>query len=101
MSFYKRDELGKIRPRYKKAVIDCSKDPILTEQSHAKEVDINNIVKRAGAAEMIAKTAALAAPNMQFDDLPGNDFQEAMNIVTKAQATFDAMPSAVRTSCLG
>lgn len=75
--------------------VDCSGDKILTEQSHKAEVDINNIIRRHGV-DLIAKTAALAAPTMRFDDATGNDFQEAMLIVARAQESFDAMPSAVR-----
>lgn len=81
--------------RYTKAVCDCSKDEPITEQSHKKEVDINNIIKRHGM-DMIQKTAMLQQQDYMFDDIPGNDFQEAMNIVNRAQAAFDSLPSLIR-----
>lgn len=95
MSFTKKDVDGKIY-RYKNATIDCSKDKTIVEQSHKKEVDINNIVKRAGSAEMIAKTALLQTPEYRFDDLPGNDFMEAHLILAKAEQSFGQLDSATR-----
>jgi phage internal scaffolding protein len=75
--------------------VDCSEDKIIVEQNHKEEVNINNIVKRHGI-DLIAKTAALQEKEYMFDDIPGNDFQEAMAIIGKAQKSFDAMPSEVR-----
>jgi phage internal scaffolding protein len=65
-----------------------------TEQSHKTEVDINNIVKRAGAGELVAKVNALQ--NWTYDDVTNNDFQEAMNAIIKARDTFSAVPSQIR-----
>lgn len=81
--------------RHKMAVLDCSDDEILTEQSHVKEVDINAIVKRHGV-DLIAQTSHLQSDNFSMDDIPTNDFQEAMLLVTKAQQNFDALPSKLR-----
>lgn len=93
MGFYKVDENGKqIR---NKVVVDCSKDEILVEQAHKKEVDINAIVKRHGV-DLIAKTQKLQSADYVMDDISGNDFQEAMMKVTKAQQTFEQLPSTVR-----
>jgi phage internal scaffolding protein len=65
-----------------------------TEQSHKSEVDINNIVKRAGAGELVAKVNALQ--NWTYDDVTNNDFQEAMNAIIKARDTFSSVPSEIR-----
>jgi phage internal scaffolding protein len=65
-----------------------------TEQSHKSEVDINNIVKRAGAGELIAKVNALQ--EWTYDDVTNNDFQEAMNAIIKARDTFSSVPSQIR-----
>jgi len=93
MSFAKYNESGElIRNR---VVVDCSKDELLTEQNHKDEVNINNIIRRHGI-DLITKTAMLKAPDMHFDDVTGNDFQEAMFKVTKARQTFESMPSAIR-----
>ena len=94
---YKKD--GSII-RYKHGGLDCQAaieagEPVLTEQSHKDEVDINKIIKRHGM-DLIRKTAMLQSQDFQFDDVSGNDFQEAMQIITKAQQTFDNMPSALR-----
>lgn len=84
--------------RHSKAVCDCSNDKIIVEQHHKNDVNINTIVKRhAQGSDLIEKTAALRGdPQYQMDDIPTNDFQEAMNIVVKAQSTFDQLPSDIR-----
>lgn len=91
--FARYDDKGK-RIR-KRVVVDCSNDEILVEQSHKDEVDINKIIQRHGV-DMIQKTALLRSQEYQFDDVTGNDFQEAMLKVTKAQQTFDGLPSEIR-----
>lgn len=75
--------------------IDCSDDPVITEQHHKTEVDINNIIRKYGPS-LIAQTSMLAGRDFQFDDVTNNDFQEAMFKVTKAQQTFDQMPADIR-----
>jgi phage internal scaffolding protein len=65
-----------------------------TEQSHKAEVDINNIVKRAGNMELIAKINALQ--NFEYDDVTGNDFQESMNAILRAKEAFSSVPSGIR-----
>lgn len=93
MGFAIYDKNGKIKRNA--VILDCSDDPLITEQSHKAEVDINNIIRRHGV-DMIAKTAAMQAPNMRFDDVTGNDFQEAMNIILKAEDSFMQLPSKIR-----
>ena len=92
--FTKYDKNGKSL-RYKDAVLDCSGDESITEQSHKAESDINNIIKRHGI-DMIAATNHLLSSTFVFDDLPNNDFQEAMNIVIRAQGEFNKLPSGIR-----
>jgi phage internal scaffolding protein len=65
-----------------------------TEQSHQAEVDINNIVKRAGNMELIAKVSQLQ--EFVYDDVTNNDFQENMNAMIRARDTFSAVPSDIR-----
>lgn len=81
----------KAKKRYAKAVCDCSGDELITEQSHKADVDINNIIKRHGM-DLINKTALLKSQEYRFDDVTGNDFQEAMYIIKKAEASFQEMP---------
>lgn len=92
---YKIDAKGKKTLIRHRVVCDCSGDKPLTEQSHKDEVNINNIVRKHGI-DMIQKTAMLRTPEMQWDDVTGNDFQEAMLKVTKAQQTFEQLPSKIR-----
>lgn len=92
--FGRRDENGEVYRN--RVVVDCSGDEPVTEQAHKDEVDINNIVRRHGGMTNVARTNALLAPEFRFDDVPGNDFQEAMAIVTRAQGQFDGLPSQVR-----
>jgi len=90
----------KPRPEgYIAPVIDCQQaiiegEEIRVEQSHKDEVNINNIVKRAGGMELIAKVNALT--QFEYDDVTGNDFQESMNAIIKARDTFDQVPSEIR-----
>ena len=93
MSFYPRDEEG--NPIRRQVGCDCTGDKIRTEQAHKEQQDINNIVHRHGI-DLITKVALLKSAEYQFDDMFGNDFQEAMEITTKAQQTFDNLPSAIR-----
>lgn len=97
---YKTDKSGKKTLIRHRVVVDCQKaveegEKILTEQSHKDEVNINQIIRRHGI-DLIQKVAMMRAPEMQWDDIPGNDFQEAMFKVKKAQDSFDAMPSDLR-----
>lgn len=89
--FYRVNEKGK---QIRRAVtVDCSNDKVLTEQSHKKEVDINEIVKRHGV-DKIAQTQQLV--QMQYDDIPGNDFMETMLMLKKAETSFMSLPSKLR-----
>lgn len=81
------------KERYAGAVIDCSDDPGKTEQSHKAEVDINAIIKKHGI-DMIAKTSKVI--QLKYDDNPDNDFQETMNMLIKANQSFESLPSQIR-----
>lgn len=74
--------------------IDWSKEKSRTRQSHAKESDINNILKK------YQKTGILNHVNLheaKYDDVTGIDFQTAMNLVIDAQSMFMDLPSSVRS----
>lgn len=90
---YVYDENGNvIRNR---VTVDCSGDEPLTEQSHKAEVDINEIIRRHDST-VLASTAALMANELRFDDVTGNDFQEAMFKVAKGNEAFMELPSELR-----
>jgi phage internal scaffolding protein len=87
--------------RNNSVVTDCQAavaagEPHLVEQSHKKEVDINNIIKKHGG-EMIANTALLASASFRFDDVTTNDFSEAMEILARAKESFDKLPPEIRS----
>lgn len=90
---YAYDENGKIIRN--RVTVDCSGDEPLTEQSHKKEVDINHIIKKHDST-VLASTAALMANELRFDDVTGNDFQEAMFKVAKGNEAFMELPSELR-----
>ena len=89
MSFYKYDIDGNIT-RKRVLCVTPEDEEVRVEQSHKAEVDINNIVKRAGNMELIAKVSALQ--QFTYDDVTNNDFQETMNAIIKARDTFDMVP---------
>jgi phage internal scaffolding protein len=97
MSFVARDKDGnKIK---RNVVIDCQKaikngEKVRVEQAHKKEVDINNIVKKHGV-DMLAKTQLMQ--EMRFDDVTGNDFQEAAIIIARAEQSFNSFPAFIRS----
>lgn len=98
MSFFIKDLDGNIK-RYRVG-IDCQKaiedgERYLVEQNHKAECDINQIIKRHGI-DLIQKTNLLKSQEFQFDDVTGNDFQEAMFKLSKAQESFDSLPSLIR-----
>lgn len=71
--------------------IDCG--PGLTKQSLKDETNINLIMakyRRTGTLSFIEARQA------EYMDVPEIDFQTAMDIVTRAQAMFDEMPSHLR-----
>lgn len=96
--FAKYDENGDIIRN--QVVLDCQQaiedgEEVLVEQNHIQETNINEIIRRHGI-DLIRKTAMLQSQTFQFDDVTGNDFQEAMEKVNKAQESFEQMPSELR-----
>lgn len=63
------------------------------EQCHKQECDINTIVNKYQKTGVIQHQSKHEA---RYDDMTGEDFHTAMNIVTAAQAMFDELPSHVR-----
>lgn len=100
MSFAKYDSKGKVKRN--RVVIDCQKaiedgdEEILVEQNHKASTDINNIIARHGGYEAVEAVAMMQSNMFRFDDVTGNDFSEAMNILVKAREHFDELPVKVR-----
>lgn len=67
-----------------------------TKQSFVAECDINNILKQFKLTGQIRHMSAKAAMGT-YEDLPDpQDFQESMNIIIAAEASFATLPSQVR-----
>jgi len=65
----------------------------LTEQNHKNECDINFILKK------YARDGVLVHANKNagfYDDIPSLDYQQAMDIVTKAQQMFQGLDGETR-----
>lgn len=94
--FYIYDEDGKkIRNR---VTVDCQKavaegEKTFVEQSHAKETEINNIVKTHGVSRL---ALTREAQTLVFDDVTTNDFQEAMNLIKRGNDVFQQLSSKER-----
>lgn len=70
------------------------KDPTLTKQSFAEEVDINTIVRRFNITGELPTNVRMP----EYGDFEGIfDFTSAMNAIRAAQESFDAMPADVRS----
>lgn len=70
--------------------------PSMTEQSHLPQCDINNIIKSFSKSGQIAHINANAAKGV-YADLPDTiDYQESLNLVMAAEASFATLPSKVR-----
>lgn len=70
--------------------------PTIVKQSFVEECDINNILKQYKLTGQIRHMRA-GAQQGHYEDLPDqSDFQEAMNLVLAAEASFATLPSHVR-----
>ncbi len=65
----------------------------MTEQSHKKECDINQIMKKfqkTGVLDHVKKHGG------EYADIPSQDYREAMEIITTADSMFEELPSEAR-----
>lgn len=70
--------------------------PRRVKQSFAAECDINNILKQFKMTGQIQHMSAKAAQGV-YEDLPDPiDFQQALNTVMDAEASFSTLPSQIR-----
>lgn len=88
------DEEGKLVPKSRTIVTDCTGDEILTTQADAKEVDINNIMKRIEKTGMLP-TLSNGQP-FYGDVSEFGGLQEAIMKVQEADELFMSLPAQVR-----
>lgn len=70
--------------------------PSMTKQSFAEAADINNILKQYKTPAMRALLMEQAGRGL-YQDLPDPiDFQESMDMVIRAEASFETLPSKIR-----
>lgn len=70
--------------------------PSMTKQEFRDECDINNVIKSFSQSGMFKHVSARAAEG-QYLDLPDQvDYQESLDRIRDAQATFMTLPSALR-----
>lgn len=76
--------------------IDCSNDPIKTEQHHAEALNINVIAARYGITDgSIIPQAQDPAHYGDFTEAP-RDYREALDRIRTAEARFLSLPAAIR-----
>lgn len=66
-----------------------------TEQSHANECDINQILSQYIKSGTF-NANLLEKHNKLYGDFTGHDFEEAQNLIAKAQSLFEELPAIVR-----
>lgn len=87
-----RERLGHVP--YVDPGIDCSKDERITAQEFKDECDINKIVAKYDKTGVLTHVNALQASFGDFSGVP--TYQEALTLVTEAQAAFMELPAEIR-----
>ena len=78
----------------KRQVLDCSHEPSMTQQSAKDECDINNILKRYEKTGILPDLIREDGAYGDFSEVP--EYQEALNIVEKAQFQFNSLDGHLR-----
>ena len=91
MAFRKYDEKGNPEPTGGNPLGNF--EDTLTEQSHEKETNINEIVKKHGA---VLSQGYVDISSLRFDDVSNNDFQEMVHMLMKGKESFEKVPSVIR-----
>jgi hypothetical protein len=90
--YYIEDEEVKMTD-YGKLVISENKEPSMTKESLAKDLDVNNIVRRHAKTGVLPNAHAFEGIYGEFDSI---DLREAEEKVMKANELFMEVPSAIR-----
>lgn len=81
------------KPFTLKRVSVTETEPSMTEQSHAKACDVNNIMKKYIKTGVLDHAKAYSG---YYADVPQIDFHEAQNVIAKAEQVFMEIPAQVR-----
>ena len=74
-----------------KVTLDCGEG--LTEQSQAKQTDINYILREYTKTGFMRHSKEFEG---RYDDVTGADFNDAMNLIADANTMFEELPSGIR-----
>lgn len=77
----------------RKRVKTVIKDESLTQQSHAKRANINNIMKEYGKTGLLPIVKAKPV----YGDTPVGDYHAALNFIRQAEQQFMQLPAELRT----
>lgn len=77
----------------KTRVITVNKEPSMTKQSLAEDLDVNKIIKKYNVTGILQKATDF---EMNYGDFTGADFNKAMNTVADANSLFEQVPSEIR-----
>ena len=72
---------------------DDGKPLYTTEQSHKKECDVNQIIKKYDKTGLIQHVSRFEA---KYGDTRGVDFKAAMDLIAGAESSFETLPAKVR-----
>ena len=88
------DVLGPFDRRPVDLVFDLDKEPSLTEQSHARECDINNIMKRYENDGLLTHVNTFQGDYGDFTEV--QDYHTSMNQILMADEMFMSLPAKIR-----
>jgi len=74
--------------------VDCSKDPVLVEEHHANELDINKIIQKYSPRDVFK--AVNVVDDIIEDFTSFEDFQDVMNRVARSKEAFMELPAEIR-----
>lgn len=89
--------MPRVRNKFDRIAVRADRDPdakVRVKQSFRKDCDINLLMGRYAKGQVVDH---LAKWEGSFGDFPAMDFQQAMDLVAKAQEMFDDLPSEVRS----
>lgn len=75
---------------------EVTRPPSMTKQEFKRECDINNILKQYSTTGMLQHVSARASTGAYLDLPDSVEFQDSLNLVRQAEATFMGLPAKLR-----